>query len=190
MVRSSMDSFLLFSFKPSQFKEPKHAPCRKLSSFVYSRAHGSTSCPTNKISHPTHSSISSSLFLPILLPPTKVGDNPASDMAMAAFGGPRWRGVLVCSGVYSETDATCGAVHVAPSVSGAVDYILQTARKEEAAAAAGVETACANAACKCSGCTCGETCTCGTPASKGVPGCDPCKDFVAANVGAAGAKSS
>ena len=108
MVRSSMDSFLLFSFKPSQFKEPKHAPCRKLSSFVYSRAHGSTSCPTNKISHPTHSSISSSLFLPILLPPTKVGDNPASDMAMAAFGGPRWRGVLVCSGVYSETDATCG----------------------------------------------------------------------------------
>jgi len=148
-----------------------------------------TNMPTTSspLFHLFRQPFSSPLYhLPSTHPP-KVGDNPASDMAMAAFGGPRWRGVLVCSGVYSETDATCGAVHVAPSVSGAVDYILQTARKEEAAAAAGMASACTNGACKCGACTCGETCACGTPASKGVPGCDPCKEFVA---NAAAAKSS
>lgn len=114
----------------------------------------------------------------------QVGDNPASDMALAALGGGKWRGVLVTTGVYGATDATCGAIHVAAGVGGAVDFILQTAREEARAAEAAArrptdgtpEGACSTPSCTCLGCTCGAACACGTPAARGAPGCDPCKD--------------
>ena len=59
-----------------------------------------------------------------------VGDNPASDMALAAMGDIRWRGVLVRTGVFVDTDATCGATTVVDTVSDAVDYILKATGTE------------------------------------------------------------
>jgi hypothetical protein len=57
-----------------------------------------------------------------------VGDNPASDMALAALGGEAWKGVLVKTGVYVETDATCGAAGAEEGVAQAVDFILKSAK--------------------------------------------------------------
>lgn len=68
-----------------------------------------------------------------------VGDNPASDMAVAALGGKHWKGVLVETGVYVAGDARCGAFKVAKTVDDAVDVILAAhadAKAKVAAAAA------------------------------------------------------
>mmetsp|Transcript_96770 Transcript_96770/g.276410 ORF Transcript_96770/g.276410 Transcript_96770/m.276410 type:complete len:401 (-) Transcript_96770:812-2014(-) len=61
-----------------------------------------------------------------------VGDNPGSDMAIAAMGGKRWRGVLVRTGVYEDSDVTCGAEAVVNRVSDAVAYILGVEEREQA----------------------------------------------------------
>lgn len=52
-----------------------------------------------------------------------VGDNPASDMALAAMGAPYWRGVLVKTGVYTTNDSKCGAIAVCEDVYDAVEFI-------------------------------------------------------------------
>jgi HAD superfamily hydrolase (TIGR01450 family) len=54
-----------------------------------------------------------------------VGDNPASDMALACMGDESWRGVLVKTGVYVDTDAQCGADAVVGGVLSAVEYIIE-----------------------------------------------------------------
>jgi ribonucleotide monophosphatase NagD (HAD superfamily) len=54
-----------------------------------------------------------------------VGDNPASDMALACMGDESWRGVLVRTGVYVDTDAQCGADAVVDGVCEAVKYIIE-----------------------------------------------------------------
>lgn len=59
-----------------------------------------------------------------------VGDNPASDMAFSALGGRKWRGCLVKTGVYVDTDAQCGAAMVCDNVADAVAHILATAKAE------------------------------------------------------------
>jgi ribonucleotide monophosphatase NagD (HAD superfamily) len=59
-----------------------------------------------------------------------VGDNPASDMAFSALGGSKWRGCLVKTGVYVDTDAQCGAAMVCDHVADAVAHILATAKEE------------------------------------------------------------
>ena len=46
-------------------------------------------------------------------------------MAIAAMGGNRWRGVLVRTGVYEDSDVKCGAEAVVDRVSDAVAYILR-----------------------------------------------------------------
>ena len=49
----------------------------------------------------------------------------------AAMGGPRWRGVLVRTGVYEDGDVTCGAHAVVDRVSDAVAHILEVEAREK-----------------------------------------------------------
>jgi len=46
-------------------------------------------------------------------------------MALACMGDESWRGVLVRTGVYVDTDAQCGADAVVDGVCEAVKYIIE-----------------------------------------------------------------
>jgi ribonucleotide monophosphatase NagD (HAD superfamily) len=62
----------------------------------------------------------------------QVGDNPASDMALACLGDESWRGVLVKTGVFTDNDAQCGADAAVDGVLEAVEHILRVSLTQTA----------------------------------------------------------
>ena len=77
------------------------------------------------------------IAIPLLIPPStkfimQVGDNPASDMALACLGDESWRGVLVKTGVFTDNDAQCGADAAVDGVLEAVEHILRVSLTQTA----------------------------------------------------------